>query len=104
MTLDFYSGALMAIDSAKALGLNINVKIYENKKEIFSSQKKETLIAQQKLDLFQRNFFLLGGGILSVLLFAYMAFRFKKYRQKQKIKNTIAVKDAGKIFQPGKEQ
>lgn len=30
MTLDFYSGALMAIDSAKALGLNINVKIYDS--------------------------------------------------------------------------
>ena len=30
MTLDFYSGVLMAIDSAKALGLNINVKIYDS--------------------------------------------------------------------------
>lgn len=29
MTLDFYSGALMAIDSAKVLGLNIDVKIFD---------------------------------------------------------------------------
>ena len=30
MTLDFYSGALMAIDSAKVLGMNIHVKIYDS--------------------------------------------------------------------------
>lgn len=30
LTLDFYSGALMAIDSAKTLGLNIDVKIYDS--------------------------------------------------------------------------
>lgn len=30
MTLDFYSGALMAIDSAKTLGLNIDVKILDS--------------------------------------------------------------------------
>lgn len=30
MTLDFYSGALMAIDSAKVLGLNIEVKIFDS--------------------------------------------------------------------------
>ena len=30
MTLDFYSGALMAIDSAKVLGMNINVKIFDS--------------------------------------------------------------------------
>ncbi len=30
MTLDFYAGALMAIDSAKVLGMNINVKIYDS--------------------------------------------------------------------------
>ena len=31
MTLDFYSGVLMAIDSAKTVGLNINIKICDNK-------------------------------------------------------------------------
>ena len=30
MTLDFYSGAVMAIDSAKVLGLNMNVKIFDS--------------------------------------------------------------------------
>jgi LysM repeat protein len=30
MTLDFYSGALMAIDSAKTLGLNVDVSIYDS--------------------------------------------------------------------------
>lgn len=30
MTLDFYSGALIAIDSAKTLGLNINVRILDS--------------------------------------------------------------------------
>ncbi len=78
-------------DSANQINAADKIADIQTKYEV---QKKETLIAQQKLDLFQRNFFLLGGGILSVLLFAYMAFRFKKYRQKQKIKNTIAVKDA----------
>lgn len=37
MTLDFYSGALMAIDSAKVLGLNINVKIYDSQETKSSS-------------------------------------------------------------------
>ena len=39
MTLDFYSGALMAIDSAKVLGLNIEVKIYD------SEETKNTISA-----------------------------------------------------------
>jgi LysM repeat protein len=30
MTLDFYSGALMAIDSAKQVGVNMDVKIYDS--------------------------------------------------------------------------
>ncbi|HSN47807.1 MAG TPA: LysM peptidoglycan-binding domain-containing protein [Flavobacterium sp.] len=30
MTLDFYSGALMAIDSAKSIGLKVDVKIYDS--------------------------------------------------------------------------
>ncbi len=29
LTLDYYAGALMAIDSAKVLGLPVNVKIYD---------------------------------------------------------------------------
>lgn len=37
MTLDFYSGALMAIDSAKTLGLNIDVKIFDSEETKVSS-------------------------------------------------------------------
>lgn len=37
MTLDFYSGALMAIDSAKTLGMNINVKIFDSEETKSSS-------------------------------------------------------------------
>ncbi|SCY88674.1 PBP1 and LysM peptidoglycan-binding domain-containing protein [Flavobacterium caeni] len=37
MTLDFYSGALMAIDSAKAIGLNIDVKIFDSEESKLSS-------------------------------------------------------------------
>lgn len=37
MTLDFYSGALMAIDSAKVLGMNINVKIFDSQESKYSS-------------------------------------------------------------------
>ncbi len=38
MTLDFYAGALMAIDSAKALGLPLKVKIYDSKETKNSSE------------------------------------------------------------------
>lgn len=37
MTLDFYSGALVAIDSAKTLGLNIDVKIFDSQENKASS-------------------------------------------------------------------
>jgi LysM repeat protein len=37
MTLDFYAGALIAIDSAKALGMNIDVKIYDSEESKVNS-------------------------------------------------------------------
>ncbi|TWH99362.1 ABC-type branched-subunit amino acid transport system substrate-binding protein [Flavobacterium tiangeerense] len=37
MTLDFYSGALMAIDSAKTLGLNVEIKILDSQESKNSS-------------------------------------------------------------------
>lgn len=43
MTLDFYSGALMAIDSAKALGLNIDVKIYDSEETKNSTSAVATI-------------------------------------------------------------
>lgn len=48
LTLDFYSGALMAIDSAKALGLNIDVKIFDSE-ESKSSSKVLDLIKAHNL-------------------------------------------------------
>lgn len=37
LTLDFYSGAMMAIDSAKTLGLNIDIKIFDSQETKNSS-------------------------------------------------------------------
>lgn len=37
LTLDFYAGALMAIDSAKVLGLPVNIKIYDVESSKYSS-------------------------------------------------------------------
>ena len=37
MTLDFYSGALIAIDSARTLGLNVDVKIFDSEESKISS-------------------------------------------------------------------
>lgn len=37
MTLDFYSGALIAIDSAKSLGINVDVKIFDSQETKNSS-------------------------------------------------------------------
>lgn len=48
MTLDFYSGAMMAIDSAKALKLPIDVAIYDSQ-ETKSTSNISGLIAQNKL-------------------------------------------------------
>lgn len=48
MTLDFYSGALMAIDSAKTLGINIDVKIYDS---------QETKNSTNALDVISENNF-----------------------------------------------
>ncbi len=48
MTLDFYSGALMAIDSARTLGLNVNVRIFD------SQESRQTTAA---LDLLKQEDF-----------------------------------------------
>ena len=48
MTLDFYAGALMAIDSAKTLGLNIDVKIFDSQ-ETKSSSNVASLIKNNDL-------------------------------------------------------
>ncbi|GAA6768516.1 hypothetical protein AAFH68_44720 [Flavobacterium sp. CGRL1] len=48
MTLDFYSGAMMAIDSAKTLKLPIDVSIYDSQ-ETKTTSNITSLIAQNKL-------------------------------------------------------
>ncbi|RZJ52447.1 MAG: LysM peptidoglycan-binding domain-containing protein [Flavobacterium sp.] len=48
MTLDFYSGAMMAIDSARVLKLPIDVSIYDSQ-ETKNTSNVSSLIAQNKL-------------------------------------------------------
>ena len=45
MTLDFYSGVLMAIDSAKVLGLNVDISIYDSQ-ETKNSSNVASIIKQ----------------------------------------------------------
>jgi murein DD-endopeptidase MepM/ murein hydrolase activator NlpD len=47
MTLDFYSGVLMAIDSAKTIGLTIDIKIYDSE-ETKNTSSISNLIQQKK--------------------------------------------------------
>ncbi|WP_366182617.1 LysM peptidoglycan-binding domain-containing protein [Flavobacterium ovatum] len=49
MTLEFYSGALMAIDSAKVLGLPIDIEIYDSQENKYGSNVA-SLIQRKKLD------------------------------------------------------
>lgn len=48
LTLDFYSGALMAIDSAKVLGMNVDIKILDSQ-ETKSTSNVATLVQQNNL-------------------------------------------------------
>lgn len=50
MTLDFYSGALMAIDSAKVLGLQVDVEIYDSQ-ETKNSSNVAAIVRDNKLEL-----------------------------------------------------
>ena len=48
LTLDFYSGALMAIDSAKVLGMNVDIKILDSQ-ETKNSSNVAVLVKQNNL-------------------------------------------------------
>ena len=48
MTLDFYSGVLMAIDSAKVLNMNVDIKIFDSQ-ETKNSSSIATIIQQNNL-------------------------------------------------------
>lgn len=67
----------------------------------YEVQKKETLITKQKLDLFQRKLLLYVAAAGTLLLLLAFGYRFKQYKQRQKIlmeekkiQNDIAIKDA----------
>ncbi|GAA4039337.1 LysM peptidoglycan-binding domain-containing protein [Flavobacterium cheonhonense] len=49
MTLDFYSGALMAIDSARVLGMNVDIKILDSQ-ETKNTSNVTTLATDHKLN------------------------------------------------------
>ncbi|WP_310381552.1 LysM peptidoglycan-binding domain-containing protein [Flavobacterium sp.] len=48
MTLDFYSGALVAIDSAKQIGLDVDIQIFDSQ-ETKNSSNVATIIQENKL-------------------------------------------------------
>jgi len=50
MTLDFYSGALMAVDSAKALGMNLDVRIYDSQESKNGSNVSEVVSGNKVQD------------------------------------------------------
>ncbi len=50
MTLDFYSGALIAIDSARTLGLNIDVKIFDSQESKASSNVVDVVTTNKLKD------------------------------------------------------
>lgn len=51
---------------------------------LYEVQKKEALIARQKLHLFQQNLLLYTSGVAAVLLALFAVYRFRKYREKQR--------------------
>lgn len=59
----------------------------------YDVQKKETLIAQQKLGLFQRKVLLNSLLVLSLLAIIFFALRFRKYKRQQKIKMTLMMEE-----------
>ena len=48
LTLDFYSGALMAIDSARVMGMNVDIKILDSQ-ETKSTSNVANLVTQENL-------------------------------------------------------
>lgn len=97
-----YSATLEKImilsDSSRRINSLEKIADIQTKYEV---QKKETLIAQQQLGLFQRKLLLYGAAAGTLVLLLVFAYRFKKYKQKQKIlmdekkqQHDMAVKDA----------
>ncbi len=85
---------IVLADSANQLNAADKIAEIQTKYEV---QKKETLIAQQKLDLFQRNLILFGSSILTALFLTFLFYRFKKYKQQQKIKMTALLQEETRL-------
>lgn len=85
---------IVLADSANQMNAADKIADIQTKYEV---QKKETLIAKQKLDLFQRNLILYGGSILTVLLLLFLFYRFQKYKQQQKTKMTALIEEEKKL-------
>jgi signal transduction histidine kinase len=83
---------LKATDSSNKVNAADKIADIETKYEV---QKKETLIAKQQLDLLKQNILLYGSIIATLILLSFLAYRFKKYKQQQKIK-MAAMMEAGK--------
>jgi two-component system, NarL family, sensor kinase len=79
ITLEQY---IKAADSSNKVNAADKIADIETKYEV---QKKETLIAQQKLDLLKRNILLYSGVFSTVVLLGFLAYRFKKYQGQQKM-------------------
>ncbi len=67
----------------------------------YEVQKKETLIARQKLDLFKRKIYLYAGAVLFILIAVFTVYRFKKYQrghrqllEEKRLQNEIEIKEA----------
>ncbi len=92
----------VAIDSNNQINSAEKIADIQTKYEV---QKKETLIAQQKLDILKRNIFLYSSIVAFFLLLLFLAIRFRKYKRQEAVKmaalmeekkkqNEVAVKDA----------
>ncbi len=51
----------------------------------YETQKKETLIAQQALELFRRKLVIYGGAVVALFAAALLVYRFRRYKHRQKI-------------------
>lgn len=90
-----YSAALeqFILDADTAVRMNAADRINEIMAR-YDVQKKETLIANQKLELAQRKLYIIVTSLLFVLSLILFYFYFREYKRKQSLRNAEAVLDA----------
>lgn len=90
-----YSAALeqFILDADTAIRLNDNDKISELMTR-YDLQKKETLIANQKAELANRNLYIIASLLVLALTLTIFYFYFKEYKRKQFARNQAAVEEA----------